>query len=82
MFSLEVYYIGGIFMTVVKIIELVGESPKSWEDAASNAVREATKTLKNVHGADVIGFTAKIKDGKIVQYRANVKIAFTVDIAE
>ncbi|MHA1713682.1 MAG: dodecin family protein [Candidatus Ranarchaeia archaeon] len=66
-------------MPVVKIIELVGESPKSWEDAASNAVIEATKTLEHVVGADVVGFTAKIEDGKIVQYRANVKIAFRVE---
>jgi len=67
---------------VVKVIELIGESPNSWEEAAANAVKEAAKTLKNLRGVDVVGFTARIKDGKIVQYRANVKIAFVVERAD
>lgn len=69
-------------MPVVKVIELIGESPNSWEEAAANAVKEAAKTLKNLRGVDVVGFTARIKDGKIVQYRANVKIAFVVERAD
>ena len=55
-------------MPVVKIIELVGSSDKSWEEAAANAITEATKTVKNVLGADVVGFTAQVQDGKIVLY--------------
>ena len=66
-------------MPVVKIIELVGSSDKSWEEAAANAITEATKTVKNVLGADVVGFTAQVQDGKIVLYKANVKVAFSVD---
>ena len=66
-------------MTVVKIIELVGSSDKSWEDAAKQAVKEAAKTVRNIVGVDVVGFTAKVKDGEITEYRANVKIAFIVE---
>jgi flavin-binding protein dodecin len=66
-------------MATTKIIELIGSSDSSWEGAAQAAVTEAVKTLKGVTGVDVIGFKGKIRDGKIVEYRANVKIAFTVD---
>ena len=66
-------------MTTIKIIELVGSSPSSWEDAVQKAVNEASKTIKGLRGVDVINQTAVIKDGKIVEYRANVKLAFKVD---
>ena len=69
-------------MTVVKIIELVGSSTKSWEDAVKEAIRQASKTVRHIVGVDVIGFTAKVKDGEIVEYRANVKIAFVVEREE
>ena len=67
---------------VVKIVELIGESPNNWEEAADNAVKEAAKTLKGLKGVDVMNFTAKIEDGKIVQYRAVIRIAFTVERAD
>jgi flavin-binding protein dodecin len=66
-------------MTVVKIVELIGSSQKGWEEAAQNAVKEATKTVRNIKGADVKRCTAKVRDNKIVEYRAVVKIAFIVD---
>jgi flavin-binding protein dodecin len=66
-------------MTVVKIIELIGSSPIGWSEAAQNAVTEAAKTVKNVKGVHVKRCTAKVKDNKIVEYRANVKIAFIVE---
>ncbi|MCD6563667.1 MAG: dodecin domain-containing protein [Thermoproteales archaeon] len=66
-------------MTVVKIIELIGSSNISWEDAAKNALKEARKTVRNIVGMDVLKFSAKIKDGEIIEYRANVKIAFIVE---
>lgn len=66
-------------MTVVKIIELIGSSNISWEDAAKNALKEARKTVRNIVGIDVLKFSAKIKDGEIIEYRANVKIAFIVE---
>jgi flavin-binding protein dodecin len=65
-------------MGVVKVIELVGTSADSWEDAAKNAVAEAAKTVRNITGAHVVGQTAVVDKGAITEFRANVKIAFTV----
>jgi flavin-binding protein dodecin len=65
-------------MPVVKIIELIGSSPKGWTEAAQNAVTEAAKTVKNIKGVHVKRCTAKIENNKIVEYNANVKISFIV----
>ena len=64
---------------VIKVIEVIGSSEKSWEDAARNAVETAAKTVKNINGVDVISFTAHVKDGKIVKYKATCKLAFKVE---
>ena len=66
-------------MPVVKIIELVGCSSSSFHEAVESAVKEASKTLRNLRGVDVLGYTGKIKDGKIIEYRANVKVSFVVE---
>ena len=66
-------------MTVVKIIELVGSSPNGWNEATQNAVTEAAKTIKNIKGVHVKRCTAKVKNDKIVEYNADVKIAFIVE---
>ena len=64
---------------VIKVIEVIGASDKSWEDAARNAVEEASKSIRGITGVDVQNLTATVKDGKIVKYKASVKVAFTVD---
>jgi dodecin len=61
---------------VAKVIELVGVSQESWEDAALNAVKEASKTLDNITGVEVITYNGIVKDGKVTVFRAVVKIAF------
>jgi flavin-binding protein dodecin len=66
-------------MAVIKVVELVGVSPTSWEDAATNAVSEAAKTVRNISGLDVMNQTATVKDGNITEYRANIKISFLVE---
>jgi flavin-binding protein dodecin len=66
-------------MAVIKVIELVGISPTSWEDAAKNAVDEAADTLRDIRGLDVMNQTAIVKDGVITEFRANVKISFVVE---
>lgn len=66
-------------MVVVKIIELIGSSPIGWSEAAQNAVTEAAKTIKNIKGIHVKHCTAKVKDAKIIEYNADVKISFLVD---
>ena len=66
-------------MPVVKIIELIGSSPHGWKEAVENAIKDASKTVRNIRGVHMKRCTAKIMDNKIVEYRANVKIAFTVE---
>ncbi len=61
---------------VAKVVELVGRSKVGWEDAARNAVVEASKTVDNITGVEVLHFTASVEDGKIKDYKANVKVAF------
>jgi len=63
----------------VKILELIGSSEKSWEDAVQEALKDAAKTVRNIVGVDVLGFKADVKNGKITRYKAHVKIAFTVE---
>ena len=65
--------------SVVKIIELIGSSPRSWEDAAQNAVKAAAKSLKRIKALDLVSCNAKIEKNAIVEYRAVVKIAFVVE---
>ena len=66
-------------MTVVKIVELIGSSPDGWKEATENALKEANKTIRNIKSLHVKRCTAKVKNNKIVEYRAVVKIAFIVE---
>ena len=59
-----------------KIIELVGTSTKSWEDAAKKAVETASKSLKELRIAEVGQLDMRIENGKVVAFRARVKISF------
>jgi len=62
--------------SVYKIIELVGTSTKSWEDAAKMAVEKAAKSLKELRIAEVSELDLRIENGKVVAYRARVKVSF------
>lgn len=62
--------------SVYKVIELIGSSPNSWEDAAKNAVEKAAKTLQELRIAEIDELDMKLEDGKVVQYRARVKVSF------
>lgn len=66
-------------MSVVKVIELVGQSEESFDKAAEAAVQEATQTLRNVKSFQIDELSGEIVDGKISKYRAAVKIAFVID---
>ena len=66
-------------MAVAKIIEVVGNSEKGWEDAVRNAVAEAAETIKGISGVEVLDMTAKVVKNKITEYKATVKIAFRVE---
>lgn len=65
---------------VAKVIELIGTSEVSWEDAAARAVKAASRSLHGISGIEVADMTAKVEDGKIVSYRTTVKIVFAVDV--
>ena len=65
--------------SVYKIIELVGTSPDSWEEAAKNAINRASKTLRDLRIAEVSAMDLHIKDGKVEYYRTKVKISFKFD---
>jgi len=62
--------------SVYKIIELVGTSEKSWEEAAKNAVVKASKSLKELRVAEISELDLKVENGKVVAYRARVKLSF------
>jgi flavin-binding protein dodecin len=62
--------------SVYKIIELVGSSPNSWEEAAKNAVDKASKTLRDLRVAEISKLDLKIEDGKVAAYRAKVNLSF------
>jgi flavin-binding protein dodecin len=62
--------------SVYKVIELVGSSDKSWEQAARNAVEEAAKTLKNLRIAEITKLDMRVEDGKVAAYRAKVSLSF------
>jgi flavin-binding protein dodecin len=61
---------------VYKIVEVVGTSSKSWEDAAGTAITTAAKTLRDLRIAEVMKLDLKIENGKVVAYRARVSLSF------
>jgi len=66
-------------MKVLKVIEVLSSSNKSWEDATKNAVTEASKTLKGIKSVYVQDMSATVKNGEIDEFRVNVKITFEVN---
>jgi flavin-binding protein dodecin len=62
--------------SVYKIIDLVGSSPNSWEEAAKNAVETASKSLRDLRVAEIADLDLKVENGKVVAYRARVKLSF------
>ncbi|MFO8056398.1 MAG: dodecin family protein [bacterium] len=62
--------------SVYKIIELVGTSEKSWEEASKNAVERASQSLQDLRIAEIAELDLKIEDGKVAAYRARVKVSF------
>lgn len=66
-------------MAVLKVIEVLANSPKSWEDATKIAVKHASKSVKNIRSVYVKEQSASVEDNEIIEYRVNVKITFEVD---
>jgi len=65
-------------MAIMKSIEVMSESTKSFEDAIQNAVDRTAKTVKDIQSANIKNMKTTIKDGKIDKFRVNVKITFKV----
>jgi flavin-binding protein dodecin len=64
---------------IVKVIELMSESPTSWEEAAQSVVQEAAKTLRNIRSVYVKEFTVAVDNDKVVSYRVNAKVTFEME---
>ncbi|RLT39814.1 MAG: dodecin domain-containing protein [Chloroflexi bacterium] len=63
-------------MGVIIIREMVGTSPRSWSDAARQAVATASRTVRNIRSIEVVKSTARIEDGEIVEYQVEIKLHF------
>lgn len=66
-------------MAVLKVIEVLANSDKSWEDATKNAVAQASKSVKNIRSVYINEQSATVEGGKMVNFRVNVKITFEVN---
>jgi flavin-binding protein dodecin len=66
-------------MSIVKVIEVLAQSEKSWEDAAQIAVTKASGSLHNIKSIYIQDMEAKVDNNKITEYRLNAKISFTLD---
>jgi len=66
-------------MSVVKVIEVLSSSEKSWEDATAKAVSKASKSVKNIRSAWVQDQSVKVEDGKVTEFRVALKISFELD---
>jgi len=64
---------------MLKVIEVIAESNKSWEDAAANAVARAGKTLNGIKSIYIKDFQAKVENNKVVMYRINANISFMLE---
>lgn len=66
-------------MSVVKIIEIIASSDKSFDDAVKNALQEASKSVKNISSIYVKEMKANVENNQIVSYGVNAKVSFTID---
>lgn len=63
---------------VVKVIEIIGISEESFEDAIARGVAKAAESVQGITGVEVQSMTARVKDGQVTQYHANMKLAFAI----
>jgi flavin-binding protein dodecin len=66
-------------VAVIKTIELVGVSHKDWTDAANRALDEAAKTLRGIEGMEILDQTAVVRDNRVAEYQATVRIRFRLE---
>lgn len=66
-------------MSVIKVIEIIGTSNKSFEEAIKEGIKRASQTIRNITGAEIVSQNLVINKGKIIEYRVVMKIAFVVE---
>ena len=66
-------------MSIVKVLEVMSNSTKSWEDAAQNAINHASKTLHNIRSIWIQEQSASVLNNKIIEYRVTVKLSFEIE---
>ena len=65
-------------MSVLKVVEILGNSKVSWEDAVDQVIKEASKTIKNIKSVYIQDMQAMVKDNKVSEYRINAKVTFGI----
>jgi len=65
-------------MAVMKVIEIMGDSPKSWEDASAKAIKRASKSIKGIRSAWVQDQSMVVENGIVTRFRVTLKLTFTV----
>lgn len=70
---------GAQTLAVINTLELEGVSDKSWGDAARDALREAARTIRHINRLEVLGTGTRVEEGRIVEYRTQVRLYFEVE---
>ena len=70
---------GGLHMAVARVTEVVSSSTKSWEDAALEGFKRASKTLRGITGFEVVKQTAHVEKNKIVEFRVTMRVIFVLE---
>ncbi len=73
------HYLNYHIMAVLKVIEVLSSSEKSWEDATQKAVEQAARSLKHIRSVYVQEQSAMVKEGKVTEYRVNLKLSFEIE---
>ncbi len=69
----------GVITSIAKVIEVIAESDKSWDEATKNAVKEASKSVRNIKHIYIQDMQAVVEKNKITKYRLNAKITFVIE---
>lgn len=62
-----------------KVVELIGNSKTGFEDAVQSALEDASRTIRHIAGADIMKFSVKCEEGRIIEYRADLRVAFGIE---
>jgi len=66
-------------MNVMKVVELVADSPDGWKDAIEHAVLKASETIRNINAVEVTNLSASVHDGRVIGYKADLQLSFLIE---